>query len=90
MAQIIKVRFLKDGQPRGNAYTYYSKEIVKSGDLVQINSSAKGIVKEVDIPEEAIKDFKDKVKFIYGKAVEENRCDGCKWENWIPESSIDP
>lgn len=72
MARLIKVRFLKGDTPQGNAYTYYSNELVQPGDLVQINSSAKGVVTEVDVPEESIKDFADKVKFIWGKAVEEN------------------
>lgn len=70
MAQIIKVRFLKNEVPHGMAYTYFSNELVKPGDLVQINSSAKGVVTEVDLPEEAIKDFADRVKYIHGKAVE--------------------
>lgn len=70
MAQLIKVRFLKDDTPQGNAYTYYSNDMVKPGDLVQINASAKGVVSEVGVPEESIKNFADKVKFIWGKAVD--------------------
>ena len=69
MAQLIKVKFLKGDTPQGNSYTYYSNELVQPGDLVQINSQAKGVVTEIDVPEEAIKDFADKVKFIHGKVV---------------------
>lgn len=72
MAQLIKIQFLKNDAPQGNAYTYYSNELVKPGDLVQINSSAKGVVVEIDVPEKAIKDFADKVKWIHGKVVEES------------------
>ena len=70
MAQLIKVRFLKNDVPQGNAYTYYCNELVKQVDVVQINASAKGVVAEINVPEEAIKDFADKVKFIWGKAVD--------------------
>ncbi len=69
--QIIKVQFLKGETPSGKAYTYFSDEVVSVGDLVQINSSAKGIVTEVDVAESEIKSFRDKVKMIAGKVVEE-------------------
>ncbi len=71
MKQIIKVKFLRNDQPSGRAYTYFSEEEVKVGDSVQINSQAKGIVTEVDIPEVEIESFKHLVKFIHGKATEE-------------------
>ena len=68
--QIIKVKFLKDGQETGRPYTYFSNEVVAVGDTVQINESAKGAVTEVDVPESEIEAFKDKVKTIVGKVVE--------------------
>jgi hypothetical protein len=68
--QIIKVQFLKGEVPSGKAYTYFSEEEVSTEDLVQINSSAKGIVTEVDVPESEIEAFRDKVKTIVGRAVE--------------------
>ncbi len=67
---IIKVRFLKDGKPAGMPYTYYSKDVVSIGDIVQINAQAKGLVVDIDIPEEDIKGFADKVKFIHGRVEE--------------------
>lgn len=73
--QIIKVKFLKGEQPQGRAYTYYSNELVKPGDLVQINSSAKGVVTDVDVPESEIEAFKDRVKTIVGKIVEKEQVD---------------
>ena len=69
--QIIKVQFLKGEVPSGKAYTYFSEETVSTGDLVQINSSAKGVVTEVGVPESEIEAFRDKVKAIVGKVVEE-------------------
>ncbi len=70
MIQIIKVRFLKNDVPQGRPYTYFSNDQVTHGDLVKINEQATGVVVEVDVPEEEIKDFRDKVKFIHGKVVE--------------------
>lgn len=65
---IIKVKFLKAGLPSGRAYIYYSEKPVEVGDLVQINSQSVGVVTETDVPEDKIKDYKDKVKYIHGKA----------------------
>jgi hypothetical protein len=67
---IIKVKFLRDGQPSGRAYTYFSGQPVAVGDKVQINSASVGVVTEVDVPEEEIKDYRDKCKFIHGKYEE--------------------
>lgn len=64
--QIIKVKFLKGDQPAGRAYTYYSPVVVKPGDTVQINSSAKGVVVEADVPEAEIEAYRDKVKTVAG------------------------
>jgi hypothetical protein len=67
---IIKVKFLKDGQPSGRAYTYFSENPLSVDDKVQINSVSVGVVTETDVPEEEIKDYRDKCKFIHGKYVE--------------------
>lgn len=66
----IKVKFLKNGKPSGRSYTYRTPIDVVPGDTVQINSSAKGIVVEADVPEEEIKAYRDKVKTIVGLAEE--------------------
>lgn len=68
---IIKVKFMFNGEPKGRAYTYFSKDPVEVDDIVQINSASKGIVTEIDVPEEEIADYRDKVKFIYGKVKAE-------------------
>ena len=68
---IIKVKFLKNGIRGGRDYTYFSKELLKVGDVVQVNSHSKGVVTEVAVPEEEIADYRDKVKFVYGKAEAE-------------------
>lgn len=73
--QLIKVKFLKEGQPQGRSYTYYSNDLVFVGDMVQINASTKGIVVEIDVKESEIESFKDKVKTIIGK-VNEKQIDG--------------
>lgn len=71
--RIIKVRFLKDDKPTGKSYTYYSPVTVKPGDTVQINSSATGIVTEVDVSEAEIEAYRDKVKTIVGLAEEKEK-----------------
>ncbi|MDF2906806.1 MAG: hypothetical protein K0R34_2127 [Herbinix sp.] len=79
---IIKVVFINNGIATGRHYTYFSKEKVEVGDTVQINSSSRGLVAEVDVPEEEIKNYKDKVKFIYGKVSD-------KQENSQEETPIE-
>lgn len=69
---LIKVQFLRGDKPSGRAYTYHSGVPVNVGDMVQINSSAKGIVTAVDVPEEEVAAFADKVKSIVG-VVEDER-----------------
>lgn len=68
---LIKVKFLKDDKPFGRAYTYRSPEAVKVGDLVQINQFAKGVVTEINVSEEEVIGFADKLKNIIGKAQEQ-------------------
>ena len=65
---IIKVKFLREGQPSGRAYTYFSEYPVAVDDKVQINLQMVGVVTEINVPEEEIADYKDKIKFIHGKA----------------------
>ena len=67
---IIKVKFLKAGEPSGRDYTYFSNEPVSVGDKIQINLQSVGVVTAVNVPEEEIAPYKDKVKYIHGKYVE--------------------
>lgn len=68
--QIIKVRFLKEDKPAGKCYTYFSPVIVKTGDIVQVNGSTKGVVVEVDVPEWEVEPYREKIKSIVGLAEE--------------------
>lgn len=72
---IIKLRFLRNGQPQGREYTYYTPVEVEAGDIVELETRdgiAKGMVTQVNVPEEEIAPFKDRAKSIIGKAqVEE-------------------
>lgn len=64
--QLIKVRFLNNGTPSGKAYTYYSPVNVAVGDTVQINSTATGVVVEVDVPGWQVEPYREKIKTIVG------------------------
>lgn len=66
--RLIKVRFLNNGTPSGKAYTYYNPVNVAVGDTVQINSTATGVVVEVDVPEEEVAAYRDRIKTIVGPA----------------------
>lgn len=72
---IIKLRFLRNGQPQGREYTYYTPVEVKVGDIVELEARdgiAKGMVTQINVPEEEIAPFKDRAKSIIGKVqVEE-------------------
>lgn len=72
MTNVIKVKFLRNGQPSGRAYTYYTPEPVEVNDIVDLNSSkgvAQGVVTEVDVPEAEILIFGDGAKSIIGKTL---------------------
>lgn len=80
MTNIIKVKFLKNGQPSGRDYTYYTPEPVEVGDTVDIDTDrgvAKGIVTFTDVPEAEIAPFKDKAKTIIGKS--RAKCELCAY-----------
>lgn len=86
--QLIKAKYLKGELPNGKDYTFYSNGLVKPGDLVQINESAKGVVTEVDVPEEEIESFKDKVKIIKGKVVEDTKEEFEKYLNKVKNLTV--
>lgn len=73
---VIKVKFLRAGQPSGRAYTYFTPEPVEVGDLVDIailseDSKSQGIVTAVNVPMAEIEAFKDRAKTIVGKAEQQ-------------------
>lgn len=59
----IKARYLKNDLPAGKAYTFGINELVKLGDVVKIGS-AKAVVTEVDVPDEEVEAFRDKLKIV--------------------------
>lgn len=65
----IKVKFLKNGAPHGREYTYKSKFHVRVGQEVILLGGGNGVVTEIDVPEEEVESFKDKIKEI--ESVEE-------------------
>lgn len=66
---VIKCQFLRNGEPSGHEYTYFTPVGVAVGDKVDISIS-QGIVTQVDVPVEEIEPFKDKAKTILGKSKE--------------------
>lgn len=84
---LIKLKFLRNGEPSGREYTYISKSDVEVGDTVQVripdspdHEAPKGIVTAVDVPESEVESFKDKLKEIVGKVEEKELPDGVKIE----------
>lgn len=73
MDNIIKCRFLRDGEPYGREYSYLTKEPVEVGDKV-IAETQRGaadlVVTALNVPAEEVESFKDKLKYIIGKAPE--------------------
>lgn len=79
---LIKLKFLRAGEPSGREYTYISKADVEVGDTVQISipqsadhEAPKGIVTAVNVPESEVESFKDKLKEIVGKLC--TTCETC-------------
>lgn len=73
MTNIIKIKFIKGGEPSGREYTYFTPEDVAVGDKVDVEQrggTAHGIVTQVDVPESEIAAFADKAKSIIGKTKE--------------------
>ena len=71
--KLIKVRFLRNGVPSGRPYTYESPVDVQVNDIVQISIGSQGIVTEVDVPEEEVAAFRDKLKSIIGLVEKEEK-----------------
>lgn len=60
---LIKVKFIRNGEPKGREYTYRAPDDVKVGDMVEL-PSGKGVVTEVDVPESEVAGYADRVKEI--------------------------
>lgn len=71
--QFVKVKFLKDNKPHGRAYTYKVPNglLLKTGDIVQINSNATGVVVDEEIDVAWLKTYgAENLKEILGKVEE--------------------
>ena len=71
---VIKLQFLRNGEPAGREYTYYTPEPVQPGDEVNIailsdDSISRGIVTQINVPYSEIEPFKDRAKSIIGKVI---------------------
>lgn len=78
---LIKVKFLKMGEPSGREYTYRSEIPVAVGDTVELPHAvpvisdvpySQGVVTQTDVPKSEIEAFKDRVKTIIGKVTRED------------------
>lgn len=67
---LIKARYLKNGKMTGREYTFYSDILVKPGDTVEVGK-AQAVVTKVNVPEESILPFRDKLKKIDRKVEDE-------------------
>lgn len=69
---VIKLRFLKNGVPAGREYTYLSPYEVAVGDYVEAPSkfgTSTAVVTTINVPEAEIAAFRDRVKSIIGKTI---------------------
>ena len=60
----IKAKFLKNSEPHGREYTYKSEFPVHVGQEVILPGGGNGVVTEINVPEEDVESFKDKIKEI--------------------------
>ena len=60
----IKVKFFKNGEPHGREYTYKATFPVEVGQEVLLPGGGNGVVTEINVPEEEVERFKDKIKEI--------------------------
>ena len=67
---IIKARYLKNGEIIGREYAFCSDILVKPGDTVEVGK-AQAVVTKVNVPEESILPFRDKLKKIDRKVEDE-------------------
>lgn len=64
---LIKIKFIKNEKPSGREYTYRSQIPVEVGDLAELSSGGIGVVTEVNVPEQEVESYKDKIKEISGR-----------------------
>lgn len=57
----IKAKYLKNDIPSGKAYTFETDVPVKIGDKISVGK-AQAVVEVVNVPEEEVSGYKDKIK----------------------------
>lgn len=67
---IIKARYLKNNEIIGREYAFCADILVKPGDTVEVGK-AQAVVTKVNVPEESILPFRDKIKKIDRKVEDE-------------------
>ena len=71
---LIKVKFIKNGTPKGREYIYRAPDDLEVGDTVEL-PSGKGVVAAIDVPESEVVGYvnvvKEIVKVISDKESEE-------------------
>ena len=67
---IIKARYMKNGEIIGREYAFYANFLVKPGDTVEVGK-AQAVVTKVNVPEESILPFRDKLKRVERKVGDE-------------------
>lgn len=72
--QYIKVKFLKNNQPTGRAYTYRTPVPVSPGDIVQIDTTKKGVVVNESVDMEWVKTYgAENIREIAGMVESEGK-----------------
>ena len=68
---LIKVKYIRNKVPSGRPYTFEAMDHVEVGDRVVLDARGSvGEVVEVNVPDSEVEAFRDKLKFIVGKAPE--------------------
>ena len=67
----VKVKFIKNGEPHGREYTYKATFPVEVGKEVILPGGGNGVVTKINVPEESVESFKDKIKEV--ESVEESK-----------------
>lgn len=73
MDNIIKAKFLTDGKPISREYSYYTKDTVAVGDIVQAQTQHGKkdlVVTAVNVPEDEVAHFKERMKYVTKKETE--------------------
>jgi hypothetical protein len=67
MPEIVKVKYIKDGQPSGQEYSYFSEAVLTVGDLVTVPAkwgTSKAQVTAINVPESEIEAIKTVMRTI--------------------------